>query len=155
MADCVSVSFCGLRARAGARRRLRLLRPGRRASWRRVTSSSLLADGAGFGIGIVDVESRGLERHLEDFGQVEGVAVGALGDLLAATEAVGDDEPVGRGVADGGEEFEFADGHGDVVLVVLEAEGSGHAAASGGGGWKSTPMRWRSDSSAVIFMIDL
>ena len=25
----------------------------------------------------------------------------------------------------------------------------------GAGGWKSTPMRWRSDSSAVIFMMRL
>ncbi len=65
---------------------------------------------------------------------MQGAAVGALGDLLAAAESVGDDEPVGGGFADGGEEFEFADGLGDVVLVdPLEAEGSGHAAASGGG----------------------
>jgi len=70
---------------------------------------------------------------LDDFGYVQGVAVGALGNLFAATEAVGDDEPVGRSAADSGEEFEFADGHGDVVLVALEAEGAGHAAASGGG----------------------
>ena len=58
---------------------------------------------------------------------------GALGDLLAATESVGDDQPVGGRVADGGEKFEFADGRGDVVLVALEAEGAGHAAASGSG----------------------
>jgi hypothetical protein len=65
---------------------------------------------------------------------VEGVAGGALGDLLAAAESVGDDEPVGGGTADGREKFEFADGLGDVVVVVLEAEGSGHAAASGSWG---------------------
>ena len=57
----------------------------------------------------------------------------SLGDLLAATEAVGDDQPVGRRPADGGKEFEFADGDRQVVLVGLEAEGAGHAAAARGG----------------------
>jgi len=42
------------------------------------------------------------QGHLQDFGEVEGVATGALGNLLAATEAVGDDERVGRGSAHGG-----------------------------------------------------
>ena len=65
---------------------------------------------------------------------MEGAAVGHLGDLLAAAEAIGDDQPVGGGAANGGEEFEFADGLGDFVFVVFEAEGAGHAAASGGGG---------------------
>ena len=76
-----------------------------------------------------------IDRHLHDFRQVEGVAGRGLGDLLAATEAVGDDQPVGRGVADGGEKFEFADGDRQVVLVFIpfEAEGACHAAAAGGG----------------------
>ena len=59
------------------------------------------------------------------------MAIGLLGDLLAATETVGDDEPVGRSLADGGQKFEFADGFRDVVFLFFEAEGSGHAAASG------------------------
>src|SRR5580692_9514797 len=65
---------------------------------------------------------------------MEGAAVGHLGDLLAAAEAIGDDQPVGGGAANGGEEFEFADGGGNFVFVALEAERSGHAAASGRGG---------------------
>jgi len=73
------------------------------------------------------------EGHLEDFGEVQGVAVGLLGDLFAAAEAVGYDQPVGGGLADGGEEFEFSDGFRNGVLVFFEAEGSRHAAASGGG----------------------
>jgi len=73
------------------------------------------------------------QRHLEDLGEVQGLAVGALGDLFAATEAVGDDQAVGGSTADGGEEFEFTDGHGNVVFVALEAERAGHTAASGGG----------------------
>src|ERR1700722_3421689 len=54
-----------------------------------------------------------------------------LGDLLAATEAVGDDQPVRRGLAYRRQQFQFTDRHGDVVLVVLEAEGTGHSAAAG------------------------
>ena len=52
-----------------------------------------------------------MECHLEDFGEMEGVAVGCLRNLFPAAEAVGDHEPIGRGLADGGQEFEFADGH--------------------------------------------
>src|SRR5579863_3418200 len=60
------------------------------------------------------------------------MAAGSLGDLLAATEAVGDDEPIGRSLADGWQQFEFSDRHRDVVFVFipLEAEGAGHATAS-------------------------
>ena len=62
---------------------------------------------------------------------MKGATGRALGDLFAATEAVGDDEPVGRGLADGGEQFDFADGNGHVIFIRLEAEGAGHAAAAG------------------------
>ena len=71
------------------------------------------------------------QRHLQHFGQMQGVTRRALGDLFAATEAVGYDQPIGRGVADSGEKFEFADGDRDAVLLSLEAEGAGHAAAAG------------------------
>jgi len=73
------------------------------------------------------------EGHLQNFGEVEGVAVGFLGDLLAATKTVGDDEPVGGSLADGGQEFEFADGFRNLVFFFFEAERSSHAAASGRG----------------------
>ena len=43
--------------------------------------------------------SRAVERHLEDLRQVHRLAIGGLGDLLAATEAVGDDEGVLIGAA--------------------------------------------------------
>lgn len=43
-------------------------------------------------------------------------------DLLAAAEAVSQDERFGRGLADCGQQFEFSDGEGDVVLIFLEAE---------------------------------
>ena len=95
----------------------------------------MLADACGLGVGIrLGQGGAGVvQRHLQDFGQVEGVTWRGLGDLLAATEAVGDDQPVGRRLADGGEEFEFADGNGEVVFVGLEAERARHAATAGGG----------------------
>src|SRR6201997_720263 len=62
---------------------------------------------------------------------MEGVAVRGLANLLAAAESVGDHQPVWRSLADGGEEFEFADGGGDVVLFGFKSERAGHAATAG------------------------
>jgi len=64
---------------------------------------------------------------------MQGVTVGFLSDLLAATETVGDDEPVGGSVTDSGKQFEFADGARDCVLFFFKTKGAGHAAASGSG----------------------
>lgn len=65
---------------------------------------------------------------------MEGVLAGAVVDLVAATGAGGGDD-VGRGgLAHGGEEDEFADLHGEVVVFPLVAEGTGHAAAAAGDG---------------------
>ena len=74
-----------------------------------------------------------MECHAENFSQMKCASVCTLRDLLVAAEAVGDHQPVGGGLADGREEFEFADGDGDIVFVALEAEGAGHAAATGSG----------------------
>ena len=65
----------------------------------------------GFGVGVRLWRGWAVERELEDFGQVERAARRALGDLFAATETVGDDEPIGWRLADGRQEFEFADSH--------------------------------------------
>jgi hypothetical protein len=73
-----------------------------------------------------------LERHLQDLGQMQGLAARALGDLFAATEAVGNDQPVCGGSADGRHKLKFADGDGDIVFVGFETERASHAAASGG-----------------------
>src|SRR5438309_4695560 len=62
---------------------------------------------------------------------MKGVTVCGLANLLAAAESVGDHQPVWRSLADGGEEFEFADGGGDVVLFGFKSERAGHAAAAG------------------------
>lgn len=56
----------------------------------------------------------------------------ALCDLFAATEAVGDYEPITGGLADSGQEFKFADGLRDFVFVTLKTERARHAAAAGG-----------------------
>src|SRR5215831_7567467 len=62
------------------------------------------------------------ERHLKDFGKMERMTAGPLSDLLTAAESVSDDEPVGWSLTHCWEEFEFADGGGDLVLFVLESE---------------------------------
>jgi hypothetical protein len=62
---------------------------------------------------------------------VDCAAGGILRDLLAAAEAVGDEDGFGRGGADGGEENPFAERLGDDEFFALEAERAGHAAATG------------------------
>lgn len=56
---------------------------------------------------------------------------GILGDLLSATEAVGDEDVAGRSGSDGGKEDALGQNLGDCKLFFFEAKGSGHAAASG------------------------
>ena len=56
------------------------------------------------------------------------MAACALANLFAATEAIGDDQGVGRCLADGGKQFQFTDCQGNVVSVMIETERSGHAA---------------------------
>ena len=87
------------------------------------------------GVRCVEVTAFSLAKcHLQDLGEVQSVAVGALGDLLAATETVGDNQSFWGGGADGREEFELADGLGDRVFFFFESERSGHAAAAWSGG---------------------
>src|SRR5208282_532133 len=70
---------------------------------------------------------------------MQSVAVGFLGDLLAAAETVGYDEPVGRSLTDGGKKFQLADGFGDTVLFFFKTKSSSHATASGSGGSEVDP----------------
>jgi len=67
----------------------------------------------------------------DDFREVDGAAAGVLRDLLAAAEAIGNEDGLGRSGADGGQENAFAESLGDFKLVAFEAEGAGHAAAAG------------------------
>src|SRR5205807_1901183 len=73
------------------------------------------------------------QSHLQNFGEMQRMTISLLRDLLAATETVGDDEPVGWSPTNRREKFEFADGFRNFVFVFFEAEGASHAAASGGG----------------------
>ena len=41
-----------------------------------------------------------MESHVEDFGKVQRLSACGLRDLFAAAEAVSDDQPIGRGLAD-------------------------------------------------------
>src|SRR4029077_2532962 len=62
---------------------------------------------------------------------MQRLAAGGLDNLLAATEAVGDDQCVARGVANLWQQDSLADAHGDLVVIALESERAGHSAASG------------------------
>jgi len=53
-----------------------------------------------------------------------------LRDLLPAAETIGDDERLWRCAADGGQQHELSDLHRHLVVIGLEAEAAGHAAAS-------------------------
>src|ERR1700728_339576 len=75
-------------------------------------------------------DPRRIECHLQNFGKMKRVTPGSLPDLLAATESVGDDEPVRGRFTHCGQKFEFADGRGDFIFVVLKAERAGHPTAS-------------------------
>src|SRR5271165_709774 len=67
---------------------------------------------------------------------MQGVPGRSLSDLLAATEAVGDDQPVGGSLADRGQKLKLPNSHRNVIFIVLETEGSGHAAAARRGALK-------------------
>ena len=62
------------------------------------------------------------QRLLEYFGSVEGAPTRRVRDLLAAAEAVGDDERVGVSRANGRKQRALADLHRDVVVVGLVTE---------------------------------
>ena len=63
---------------------------------------------------------------------MEGGSFCAVVDLVAAGGSGGGDEVVFVGLADGGEEDEFADLVGDLEVLFFVAEGAGHAAATAG-----------------------
>src|SRR5262252_7649169 len=89
-----------------------------------------LADKTSFGVGPVPAWGGISKRHLQDLSEMKGMAVGALGNLLAATETIRDHQPVWGCLANGWEQFKFADRHGDVVFVLLKPKGSRHSATA-------------------------
>jgi hypothetical protein len=67
----------------------------------------------------------------QDLCGMKGGAAGAVVDLVAATGARRGDDHLVLQVADGGKEDEFADVHGNLVVLRFVAEGSRHAATAG------------------------
>src|SRR5437870_63368 len=68
----------------------------------------------------------GLIHHL---GEVERPSPRTLLDLLATTEAIGEEQGLGRGVADRGQQDPLRRRHRNAVAFsAFEAEGAGHAA---------------------------
>ena len=68
--------------------------------------------------------------HVEDFGQVQRLAIRGLRDLLVAAESVGHDQRVLRDGPDGGQKDSLARLHGDVVVTRLKTERPRHPAAA-------------------------
>jgi len=62
---------------------------------------------------------------------MEGLARGQLRDLLAATEAVGDQDGGWASGLNSGQQALVGDDFGDFKFAGFEAEGTGHSAASG------------------------
>ena len=69
-----------------------------------------------------------LSQHLS---QMQGAAGGILGDLLAATKTIGNDNRLCSGLSDGGHEDALSQSLRNLELFALKAKGTGHAAASG------------------------
>ena len=95
------------------------------------------------------------QGHLQHFGQMQRVTVGFLGNLFAAAKSVGDDEPVGRSLAHGGQQFEFANAFEISYFSFSKPNAPAMPQHPGAGAVKSIPMRSSTASSAVIFMIAL
>src|SRR5690242_13605186 len=55
----------------------------------------------------------------------------ALPDLLAATEAIGDDKPVRRCIADRRQKLQFSDSQRYIIFFFLKPEGASHSATAG------------------------
>src|ERR1035438_8705848 len=51
---------------------------------------------------------RFMQSHLQHLCEMQSVTISFLGDLLAATKAVGDDQPIGGRLADSGQKVELA-----------------------------------------------
>ena len=71
-----------------------------------------------------------LQGELDDLGQVQGTAVRGLGNLFTTTEAIGDEQRVPGCRAHSGQQDSLPTFDGDIVVVFLKAEGTGHPAAA-------------------------
>src|SRR5437773_4056905 len=61
---------------------------------------------------------------------MQGLTTRTLGDLLPATEAIGDDQVVGWGVSDRWEKLQFSDGDRNIILIFFKPKRPRHPATS-------------------------
>src|SRR5713101_8302134 len=61
---------------------------------------------------------------------MQGLTTRTLGNLLLATEAIGNNQVVGRSVSDRREKLQFADGDRNIILIFFKAKRPCHPAAS-------------------------
>jgi len=69
--------------------------------------------------------------HLQELSKMQGAAAGQPGDLLPATEPVGNDQRGGVGISDGRQQNALAHRDRHVIVSGLEAERTRHAATAG------------------------
>src|SRR4029079_18491007 len=70
------------------------------------------------------------QSDLHYLGNMQRPAIGGLGDLLPATESVGDDDRVLSRLAHLRQQHALADLYGNIVVPLFKSEGAGHAAAT-------------------------
>src|SRR5215813_13907314 len=98
------------------------------AQWHRNNGTDDVADPR---IGLTSLRRTSLRAH-HRLRYVHRLAPGALLDLLAAAEAVGEHQRIGRRRVDARQQHALGCRNRHVVLRRLEAERAGHAAAAGG-----------------------
>ncbi len=72
-----------------------------------------------------------MQRTLQDLSQVDRLAPGGLKDLLAATEAIGDDQRIRLRLPHRRQEHSFSDRLRHRIFFFLKAKGPCHSTASG------------------------
>jgi hypothetical protein len=65
-----------------------------------------------------------------DLRQMKSRPMSCLSDLLAAAKAVGNDQGVFGGIANGGKQHPLTAGNGNFIMIFLKAKGACHAAAA-------------------------
>ena len=67
---------------------------------------------------------------MHDLRQMQSRPMGCLPDLLTAAKAVGNDQGVFGGIANGGKQHPLPAGNRTFIMMFLKAKGACHAAAS-------------------------
>jgi hypothetical protein len=72
-----------------------------------------------------------MQDLMNELGEMKSAAAGALRNLFPAGESVGDNDGVGRRLADGRQERALAYLRRNLMMVFFKTESAGHSAAAG------------------------